>query len=221
VSFNSPLLRRKVRGRYLVFDVTLSIPSTDPPLGTIDLIMKYLREQGRRKILDFGAGRLRNTWPLLRDKSFDVYACEFEKATARGSSVHAQANKSGLKILIYPQEFNSFAGTFDAVLLSYVLHILPDKKARLDVLRGCYSKLAPGGVLVVASPEYNTPIRRTCTPADAYNDGWVRFNEPRYKRKSFYSEPSREALHKLLETAKFNYDGEWKNNTAKVLRFRR
>jgi len=221
VPFNSPLLRRKVRGEFIVFDVTLSAPSSPIALNTIDLIIKDLKKDKVRTVLDFGAGRLRNTWPLLKVSSFEVYICEFDKLINRESASIAKATRSGLKTLIYPKDFLATDVTFDAVLMSHVLHIIPGDRARKMILKACYQRMRSGGILVVASPNYNAPIRQTCKPSNAYGDGWVRYAKGRYQHKTFYSEPSRAELIEMMKRSGFVYQAQYQQRSAKVLRFRK
>jgi hypothetical protein len=219
--FDTPYLKRLVRGKYVTFDVTLSAPAAKDPLNSIASIIRHFREQEVVNVLDFGAGKLRNTWPLLAQRSLNVYVCEFEELITVGSTAHAAATRRGLKELFYPGNLLGADARFDAVLLSYVLHVIPDLRVRKDVLTLCASKLVSNGWLVVASPKYNTPIRRTCTPADAYKDGWVRYAPNRFRHKSFYSEPSKADLSKFVGGCGFALDGDWLQATAHVLRFRK
>jgi hypothetical protein len=218
--FATPYLRRKVGGKYVTFDVTLSTPDVRQPLNTIVWIMQYLREQGVTSVLDFGAGKLRNTWSLLKEPTFSVHACEFEKVIKKGGPLHKAAIKKGLKELFYPADVLANEELrFEAILLSYVLHIVPDRKVRRMVLGLCADRLADGGWLVVASPKFNTPVHKLLDPGDRYQDGWVRYTAARYKYKSFYSEPAKSDLIKFVVRTGFDLRMDWQQSTAHVLGF--
>ncbi len=125
-----------------------------------------------------------------------------------------------LEKLLYPEELeHEKLEFFDAILLSYVLHILPDRKSRMEVLRACWEKAKTGAMLVVASPNYNTPARRACSTYDKYEDGWVKYNTAKEMYKAFYSEPDQDYLIELVKVSGFKYQGKWPQSTAKVLRF--
>ena len=223
--FEKPYIRRKLKsGEYVTFDVTLSglVLGTSDHLNQLPAIMNHFRENNVKMVLDFGAGRrLRNTWPLLREGSFDVYICDYEKLIPQGDPNLVSARGMGLKTLIYPKELLEAQLEFDAILLSYVLNILPDKKCRREVLRACWDKASKGAFLVVASPNYNTNVRGSCTDNDCYDIGWIRWTAKRYKHKAFYSEPTKEYLIDLVSSTGFQYEDEWHQRTAKVLRFRK
>jgi len=126
-----------------------------------------------------------------------------------------------LEKLLYPEELEHEPLEFDAILLSYVLHTLPDKECRMNVLKACWEKARVGALLVVASPNYNTNARNACSTYDRYDIGWVKYNTDEHKYKSFYSEPTQEYLIELVTNAGFEYEGNWHQSTAKVLRFRK
>src|SRR2546422_8803751 len=120
-------------GRYITFDLTASAPYTNQPLGQLNLIMNHFRANKVKSVLDFGAGNLRNTWPLI-DGGFDVWISDFKEQIPEDDASLAKAQESGLQTLIYPTELLKAQIEFDAILLSYVLHILPDAKCRIEVL---------------------------------------------------------------------------------------
>jgi hypothetical protein len=221
--FESPFIRRKFKGKMITFDVTLSgrVLGKIPPLNALPSIMSHFRTNHVRTVLDFGAGRLRNTWPFLHDKDFEVYICEFEQLIPPNDKDLERARNMGLKTLIYPVELLRATIEFDAILLSYVLSILPDMKSRKEVLQACFQKSHRGSYLVVASPNYNTNVRNSCSPSDEYDVGWVRYADKRYEHKAFYSEPTKEQILKLVEPIGFKYEDDWPQRTAKVLRFRK
>lgn len=221
--FEMPYVRRKFKGKYITFDVTKSGRSltSNQPLNTLPAIMANFRENGIKTVLDFGAGRLRNTWPLLLDKNFDVYICEFEELIPEKATILIRAKTMGLKTLYYPKKLKEAQGKFDAILLSYVLNTLPDKKCRKEVLNACYDSACKGAFLIVSTPNYNTNVRRSCSDSDRYDIGWVRYAAKKYKHKAFYSEPSKQYLKDLVSSSGFKWERDWNQTTAKVLSFRK
>jgi len=332
--FDSHLIpgRKKVHGKEVVFDLPQSglQVGTNVPLESLVAIRKHLRDNGLTKVLDFGAGRLRNTKALGNDKKLDVWFSEFgvvhshelqrteiadggalaerfrnkrdqpsqylwnklQERTqgpltnlppgkppsailvgrliadlnpvlwkdgdfyARGaftsmtlppevrSLAGAKPAPGSTKLLrlnrylietayprmispsarthVYPHELPDEREEFDAILLSFVLHTLPHHEDREAVLAACRDKLRPGGLLVIASPKYNSPIHQTLVPGDEYEAGWVR--GVKRPTQTFYSEPSREQIAEWA--GRFGFvppDGDepliWKQSTAHVLGF--
>lgn len=60
-----------------------------------------------------------------------------------------------------------------------------------------------------------------CSDEYRYDIGWIKRAPGRYSFKTFYSEPSKKYLVNLITQEGFSYDGQWRQSTAKVLRFRR
>src|SRR5438045_7981875 len=83
--FDSPLYKATMEnGVKVTIDVTNSISSGLPAnKGLIESVVAWMRERGYSRGLDFGAGALRHTLPLLKE-GFEVTAAEYEKAYERG-----------------------------------------------------------------------------------------------------------------------------------------
>jgi len=124
-------------------DVTNSVPPFDSPkqtLGSVlDEIVKTLPKNSL--ILDFGAGKLRNTIYLL-SKGHNVRAVEFEKtqeATPTAKQMYEVARGYGRKFdkLVFPHEFFQSNLKFDLILLINLCNIMPVPAERLLVLQYC------------------------------------------------------------------------------------
>ncbi len=223
VRFEEPYIKRKVGGHYITFDVTRSgsLVGTNRSLQALPAIMSHFREADVKTVLDFGAGKLRNTWPFLQDPNFQTYICEFEELIPQDDPNLKAARGMGLRTLIYPKELQEVAVSFDGILLSYVLNILPDDKTRREVLEACWEKAKRDAILVVASPNYNTNERNSCSDDDRYDIGWIKYASDKHEYKTFYSEPSREHLMRLASSVGFVHFTNWRQRTAKVLGFRK
>jgi SAM-dependent methyltransferase len=103
-------------------------------------------------ILDFGAGKLRNTIHLL-EKGYTVCAVEFEKmynGTEHAKEMFDKAKTYGSKFhkLVFPHDFFAFQKKFDLVLLINVCSIMPVPLERLLVLQYCREKLKDNGYIL-------------------------------------------------------------------------
>src|SRR2546429_616534 len=65
------------RGKDILIDVTSSVSPGLPPNKAVTELVDFFRNKDVQKIVDFGAGALRHTFPLL-DTGFQVCAVEFE-----------------------------------------------------------------------------------------------------------------------------------------------
>ena len=64
--------------------------------------------------------------------------------------------------------------SFDLVVMTYVLNVIPDEVDRVLALQTAFSYVAPGGSLVVATRHYRLIERQALQRDwDIYNDGYI------------------------------------------------
>jgi len=201
--WKSPIYILRTRfGKRIEIDVTTSISASIPPHKVIlDEVIPYLkRREDVRTILDFGAGALRHTIPLLR-AGFEVCAVEFDETFKRPVSSKAlkrvSRNKNFTK-LIWPRDFIRDRRKFDAALLSFVLQTMPIHSERKQVLKYIYKKLRPDSCLIYLS-RYGQIMKgmRKYRIKDGY------YMWPKRTHHSFYREFTTEETHLLMESFKF------------------
>ena len=90
--FSSPKYNVTLLDRTKVaIDVTNSISAgLEPNHGLIETLVPWMKDRGYQKILDFGAGALRHTIPLLKE-GFELISVEFESAYSRPKARDARA----------------------------------------------------------------------------------------------------------------------------------
>src|SRR5712691_3554537 len=66
------------RGKPVVIDVTMSVNTALGPNLAIGAVIDFFKRENVKTILDFGAGALRHSLPLLQ-AGFDVCAVDFEE----------------------------------------------------------------------------------------------------------------------------------------------
>src|SRR5216117_2826494 len=107
--FESPLYAARLpNGTAVTIDVTNSISAgLEPNSGMLAHLIRWMKERGYRRILDFGGGALRHTIPLLQAE-FEVIAVEYERAyereKARENLQRAQ-RFDGFTALVWPHDF--------------------------------------------------------------------------------------------------------------------
>lgn len=195
------------RGK-LIIDVTSSISAGLPPHRAVrKKFMPIIKKSKRRRILDFGAGALRHTIPMLRYHDVQVCAVEFEEAfdTPVAQKTHEKVrNDPSFSELIWPIEFKKDKRRFDAALLSFVLQVMPEKKKRELAVKLISKKLVDGGYLLYLS--------RTRQITDAMrerplNDGFYMW--PERKHRSFYTEFNHEETDRLMARFKLVREQTW------------
>jgi 2-polyprenyl-3-methyl-5-hydroxy-6-metoxy-1,4-benzoquinol methylase len=141
----------------ILVDVTWSSKPTRPQMSPAltTALRKTFGHLGRSslKILDFGAGKLRHTLPLL-EKGHIVDAVDYRSLYAKPSPeirknlIRAQQYGDRFKQVIYPAEFAKQQVDYDLILLINVLNIMPEPLERYFVLHKCNENLSKGGHLL-------------------------------------------------------------------------
>jgi hypothetical protein len=140
----------------ILVDVTSSAPTFADPGTTLGAVFKEVEKLLPKKsspfILDFGAGKLRNTLYLLK-KGYNVAAVEYEnlqKDTDQGKTMHAEALAFGDRFLqlVFPHDFFTSNLKFHLILLINVCNVMPVPAERLLVINYCREKLEPDGMIL-------------------------------------------------------------------------
>src|ERR1043166_6384555 len=120
-------------GAKIKIDVTTSISAGLQPSNVLtDTVIPFFLSNGIQRIVDFGAGALRHTLPLLA-AGFEVSAVQFESALARPAAAAALAMARGygnFTSLVWPHDFLRDRTRFDAALLCYVLQTMRSEGRR-------------------------------------------------------------------------------------------
>jgi hypothetical protein len=193
-----------LNGKEVVIDVTTSVSPGLPPSSILtDTAIPFLQSRNVRRILDFGAGALRHTLPLLV-AGFEVCAVEFEQAFQRPASAEflkeARAYPN-FTSLVWPHDYLADGRHFDAALLCYVLQTMPISSERGIVIKSLKKKLNDLSYLLYMSrhnqlaPNLNRPRR--------VEDGY--FMWPKRAMHSFYREFSTEDTHAMFTAQNFKY----------------
>jgi hypothetical protein len=161
-----------VEGEKVTIDVTNSISSgLKPNSGLLDYLVPWMKERGYDRVLDFGAGALRHTIPLLK-AGIQVVAVEYERAYQRPKAkeyLEEARQYDGFTELIWPHEFLKSKIRYNVALLIYVLQVIPIKVERdivLDAIGERFAKTGPKRLFYSSRYGEAGGLR--------YNDGWVK-----------------------------------------------
>jgi SAM-dependent methyltransferase len=194
------------RKRSITIDVTKSIPSFKVPSPGVSDVVALFKKLNIKTVLDFGAGKLRNTLYLLHNE-FKVWAVEFKEAfeTFKGQErlKEAQAfnnpnppNVKSFFYLEYPKDFLNFKETIDAALLINVVNIVPEESDRKKILEELAKRIRSGGLLFIMT-QYGEPhYKPGVTKRLRLNDGWC-YGLHR-NHQTFYKEYSIPEIKKFI-----------------------
>jgi hypothetical protein len=172
-----PLYAYDLPSRKIVVNVARSCPSFAVPTPGIPDVAAELRKEGKHRVLDFGAGKLRNALYLLgRKVGFRVWAVEFKDCfeTPAGQERLEEAKKhAGFFLKKWPDEFLKADFAVDAVLLVNVANVVPDEGDRRKIVRECTKRLSRGGWFLWMSqygePHYKPGVTKRLQAPDS---GW-------------------------------------------------
>jgi SAM-dependent methyltransferase len=170
------------------------------------------------RILDFGAGKLRHTVPLL-ELGHQVTAVDYRDLFDRPSDqvkenlAIAKTHGNRFGQLVYPSDFVALNDRqFDLVLLINVLNIMPDPLERLFVIEHCGKRLRAnqGHVLIFCQHGDSDQI---AAAADAVTDGGCTEGKG---RKTFYKDYNdRDEIIRLVKVMGFKHEESVKIDAGK------
>lgn len=192
-------------GKNIIIDVTTSVsPGLPANHIFVERIIPYLKANNVYKVLDFGAGSLRHTLPLLK-AGFEVGAVDFKGGFDRPICRHTLAqicDNERFCLFEWPHEYvgnpNIFKGKFDAALLIYVIQTIPKPADRRDVLRYVLRKLKANKYLFYCSrsnqmEKYDKKYQ--------ISDGYYMY--PKREHHSFYREFTTGETHTFMNKSGF------------------
>lgn len=189
--WTTPLYRFKLPKKKVVVNVTRSCPVFEKPTEGMDDVAALLKQAGHKRVLDFGAGKLRNTLFLLRHKArFQVWAVEFEECwqTQMGkTSLNSAKRYSGFFEKKWPAEFLTSRFEVDVVLLINVVNVVPREVDRRLIVAECTERLRKAGWFIWFSqfgePHYKPAVSDRLRAPDG---GWFYSLNKRYQ--TYYRE---------------------------------
>jgi hypothetical protein len=208
--FSSPLYSATTAaGEKVTIDVTNSISAgLEPNRGLLDHLVPWMKDRGYRSVLDFGAGALRHTIPLL-NAGIEVIAVEYKKAYQRPKAAEACATAQkhgGFTALVWPHDFLDSSLTYDVALLMFVLQVIPvqaDRKAVLKAIGDHFGRNGPKRLFYAS----RTGEARELSDDTKYKDGWVRGRGT--NDRTFYTEWNAPTTDKLFRAAGYERAGTY------------
>jgi 2-polyprenyl-3-methyl-5-hydroxy-6-metoxy-1,4-benzoquinol methylase len=193
----------------ILVDVTWSSKPTRPQMSpALEAVLHRTFDHLDRsslKILDFGAGKLRHTVPLL-EKGYTVDAVDYRSLYIKPSPEirknlsRVQQFGDRFKQVIYPTEFAKRQVEYDLILLINVLNIMPEPLERYFVLHKCNENLSKGGHLLWFC-QFGDALQLEATSDYRITDGGCTSKKG---RKTFYKDYNdRKSIIQLMNTMGF------------------
>jgi len=215
----------------IYFDVTGSVPSFDTPTSATTLgkvfeeVIKECPKRKKLKVLDFGAGKLRNSIYFL-EKGHTVYAVEYEclkdsSAHAKRLSERVDEYSKNFKEYIFPEGFLKSTEEFDLIILINVLTVMPIPAERWLVLLYCHQRLKADGLIFWYSQFGDKDTRSRCTEQNKISDGYYIGKTKKYK--TFYREYYDPEIRSMFLSCGFDFHKSIKvpGNQAKMFKKRK
>ena len=202
VKWRTPLYQLSTpSGMEVTIDVTTSVSPGLPPSNVLgEAVIPFFRKRKVQTILDFGAGALRYTIPLL-DAGFEVCAVEFEQTYQRqvsGKALRQAKEFPNFTSLIWPYDYLADKRQLDAALLCYVLQTMPIPTERALVIKSVRKKLREiSYLLYMARFNQTGNISRVQRVSDGY------FMWPTRQTHSFYREFQTDETHDMFASQNF------------------
>lgn len=210
--------------KQIVIDVTRSAPSFATPgialRGALDEAVDVSGVSRNDTILDFGAGKLRNTIYLL-EKGYRVCAVEFAQQFANSQPARENLTRAESKFpdhfsrLVYPDAFETSKQRFKLILLVNVINIMPVAGERDYVLTLCNQRLVDSGHLLWYTQRGDQNYQERLSNRFRLGDG-VYVGRLTY-HKTFYREYDVKEIDALMRRAGFDYDrsieATWRNQS--------
>jgi hypothetical protein len=200
--WEKPIYRLKAKnGKYVYIDVTTSCSPGLKCNEVFKKVVQFFKRHNIETILDFGAGSLRHTFPLLKS-GFRVCAVEFKEQLQRPYCKKAlkRAQKSAnFSALIFPDQFIKDNRKFDAAILSFVVPTMPITKERKALFKLIKKKLKRDSVIFWMSQygKYGIALKET----NRVSDGW--YLNPSRNMHSFYTEFKNDEIDRMLKEIKY------------------
>lgn len=207
----------KIKKVPFLIDVTYSAPRNlfDPGKALIGVFNKITTGKDPEKIsiLDFGAGKMRNTLWLLQ-KGFQVWTVEFEELKKRlpdaAKKWKEAEDYSNFNKVTFPKDFIEMDKKFDIILLINVVNVMPIPIERFALLSLCREKIKDKGMLLWHQWRGLATGQSKYSEDNSFIDGYLMGQ----KNHTFYVEHNREETFEILASMGFFYNKEM--NLSKV-----
>lgn len=199
------ILRYKKDNNSIEINLCKSAPAQSSPIPIINELTKYWKNKGYKEIIDVGCGKLRNSLFLV--KHFLLWICDFPEQFDNKITKEKLAiikNNRNFMGIVDPTDFKKGQLKADAALLSFVIHTLPEKRLRIELIRNTMKNLKPPYEIFIAAPYGENYYKSKMKDENRFNDGFlIRTNK---SQKTFYRDYTPSQLDELMRELGFEVE---------------
>ena len=173
------------------------------PSRAVQSAIETFKQEDLNRIIEVGCGLLANTPHILNAFPFVVLLDTNKQYQRVKNKLRELSGKySSFNEFIDTGSFQSKRLQLDGAIIINVLHVLPETKERMELLKGVYRNLRKRGFIFIDVPSNETFYRNSVKTAKSYNDGYIMHRGGYY---TFYKNIRFEELKSYAEEAGFQF----------------
>jgi len=152
------------------------------PSRAVQAAIETLKQEKLNRVVEIGCGLLANTPHILDAFPFVVLVDtrnQYERIKNKLNELSTM--HSFFKEFIDTDSFQSKRMQLDGAIIINALHVLPETRERIRLLKGVYRNLRGKGLIFIDVPRNESFYRDLVKTAKPYNDGYV------MRRGSYYT----------------------------------
>ena len=191
------------KGKDLIeINLCKSAPIQIKPIPIVKELGKYWADKGYTEIIDVGCGKLRNSLALIN--YFSLWICDFPEQMNNPivlKRLESIKKKHNFKGIIYPNELEKGQLNLDAAFICFVLHTIPKKQLRIQLIENTVKNLKPPYEIFIAVPYGEKYYKQKFKKENQLLDGHI-FNV-NHGQKTYYREYSSEQIDNFMKEIGF------------------
>lgn len=166
--------------------------------------ISVLKENCVSRVCEIGCGLLANTPHILKAFNHVILTDRKEQFDRIKEQLSEMAKKyRSFQSFTEEKSFARKRLNLDAAIVINVLHILPTREERVELLKAARQNLRKGGIIFIDIPRDETYYRNLVKTGMPYNDGHVMRRNDYY---TFYKNMTFEKLREYVEEVGFTFD---------------
>lgn len=185
------------KGIDYVWEPSKSTPSCKNLVNELPMIVDFLKSNNVKSIIDFGCGTGRNS-KMLYDSFQRLLLVECKTNVEK---LKSDPDFAKFEIMDYETFEKRSEKNYESVLLSFVLHTLPNEDCTQQILKRIKSNLKDGAYLAIISPKNDSKYTSTNTANFLkVGDGYVKTLKG--GKYSYYKNLNQSDIKRILSTLK-------------------
>jgi len=174
------------------------------PSASTKAAISVFKESNVSRVCEVGCGLLANTPHILKAFPYVILTDSREQYNRiRERLTEISRKHNSFKIFIECKSFQKKKLELDGAIITNVIHILPRREERIEVLKGVHENLKKEGIIFVNVPHSQYFYRKLVKTAIPYKDGYAMRRNDYY---TFYKDISFETLKEYVEEVGFKVE---------------